>query len=121
VVWHAPDRCLSCYAGDNPFTINPDRGWWMRRYQWHIAYASASLGVDYLARKLGVNETPAAVGTSLLLGLGPHLAQHRARIDGADWIADLWIRSTPVAERFGLKGSAVWSAGYAFLASYASP
>jgi hypothetical protein len=130
VVWRAPDRCLSCSAYDNPFGKgslalapgqNGEGGWWMRRYQWHLAYAGASLGIDYLARKLGVGETPAAVGTSLVLGLGPHLLQQQPRIDAADWIADLWIRSTPVAQRGGWRGSAIWTAGYAFLSSYANP
>lgn len=121
VVWKAPDHCLSCKASDNPFTVNPYRGWEMRRWQWHLAFAGASLAIAEAVARLGVPRHRANVGTSLTIGLAPHVLQRPATIDGADWIADLWIRSTPIAREHGLLGAGVWTAGYAFLASYASP
>jgi hypothetical protein len=121
IVWKAPDRCLSCKASDNPFTVNPYRGWEMRRWQWQLGFAAASLAIAEAVARLGMPRHPANVGTSLTLGLVPHVLQRPATIDGADWAADLWIRSTPIAREHGWKGAFVWTAGYAFLAPYASP
>ena len=136
LAWHAPDSCLTCEAYDSPVTTSQAPhctetvlacgGWTMRRFEWHLFNAALSEAVNVgLQHVLGVQARVAATTSALALGFGPHVLHHALApgdsIDAADWIADGWIRSLPVATRYRWRGIAVYLAGYALVSRYASP
>ena len=134
----AADCNLARRAFDNPF--HDSRGWYMRRYQWHVSYQLASLGVGYALHRTTSLPAWASAGIpSVGIGLLPHVRQTliaNQPINPADWAFDLVNRSTPamwaVAHKKDHEGNGiqwkrhaitlgVFAVAYAALSCYSSP
>jgi hypothetical protein len=94
-----PDCRLARMAYDNP--LSDHWGWRMRRWEWHTGYAVASVGIsEALSRTTRMSPMTAAIATTALIGLGPHLRgglfQQKYAINPRDWIADILVRSAPI-------------------------
>ena len=127
----AQDYNFAAKRWDNPLGRG---GWEMRRYEWHVFYAStATAGAEFLHRSTGLSRGLSALTVSLGMGLVPHVVgvtRNRYPFDGRDWAFDLVNRSAPLILWTGTSGKSWQSktlacttiiAAYFALAPYASP
>jgi hypothetical protein len=105
-----PDCNLAAKRWDNP--ISDHGGFVMRRYQWTLAYAGASL-VAYRLLRMKLSPAKASTTTTLVLGTLPHvrgLIRHQYPIS-LDFVADLWTRSAPAWFVIGQSGG-IWQSRF---------
>lgn len=95
----APNCNLREKMYDNPISYN--HGWYMPRYQWHILYAGASLGLSEGLHK--ITKLPRKVTAPIsvfAVGSVPHLlggiVKRQYPINYPDWIFDLNDRALPL-------------------------
>lgn len=125
------DCNLARKAGDDPFG---GKGFYLRRWQWHVGYAAAStLTAEALHQTTGMPRLASALTATLALGLMPHaigLATHQYRLNLADVAFDLVDRSTAILLWTGTSGGTwqsktlaltTFAGAYGALACYASP
>jgi hypothetical protein len=127
-----PDCNLAAKRWDNP--ISDGGGMYLRRYQWHIAYASAStLSAEFLHRATGLPRWASALSMSVAMGVLPHvrgISRGQYVFNARDWGFDLFNRAAPLVIWTGMSGQ-TWQSrtlagttilgGYFSLVCWASP
>lgn len=131
-------RCATAYPDPYPgFDRALSRkfydGLCLRRWEHHAARMFIAHTTNDVARRLfGMRRTPAALVTSVGVGVAPHVISRLSRIRGpkttaGDAAADMWFASMPLAlslpKRVGGRwtGMALWTGGYALLYPFARP